>query len=88
MSETTVRRLHVRQVDTIWGDKEWQCEAGQLDQPVGCERHHSHHWCDTCKGYYGVSHTNMHDGDNPHPYQFFGASQCACRPCKKASGRE
>lgn len=83
------RRYYVTHVKTYGGAMEWQCEPGQLDKPVGCERHSDHHWCKTCDGYYGVPHTGIHEGRDAHPNQFAGDfRQCACRPCKTRSGRE
>lgn len=77
---------HVRLVNTLVG-YEWQCEAGQFDQPIGCERHRDHHWCEFCLGFYGVPHDGIHEYPTAHPR---GAGRCACRPCKKAAadGRE
>jgi hypothetical protein len=93
VTDADVKRYYVKQVNAWGGGQEWQCEAGQLDRPIGCERHAEHHWCDTCKGYYGVPHGGdgfgIHDGPNAHPNQFaFDRDQCACRPCKQATGRE
>ncbi len=88
------RRLHrperenVNQVTGPYGTQ-WECEAGQRDEPIGCERHRDHHWCTTCQGYYGVPHDGIHSGDSAHPWgNLFGRNQCACRPCKIATGRE
>lgn len=80
-------RRHVRQIDGVSGP-EWQCEAGQSLPPIGCERHSDHYWCETCRGFYGVPHDVIHEGPNAHPATFPGErNQCACRPCKEATGR-
>lgn len=79
-------RRYVRRVDTSTGP-EWQCEAGQSMPPDGCERHREHWWCETCRGFYGVPHDGIHEGPNAHPPLGIEQNQCACRPCKKATGR-
>jgi hypothetical protein len=81
-------REHVRLVSASLGP-EWQCEAGQPAPPVGCERHRDHYWCGTCEGHYGVPHDGIHEGDDAHPWgNLWDRRQCACRPCKRATGRE
>ena len=82
------QRAYVKHVPLWGGDMEWQCEAGQLDRPIGCQRHREHHWCEPCKGYYGVPHDSIHEGFRRHPRGGISDLQCACRPCKIASGRE
>jgi hypothetical protein len=77
----------VRRVKTAWG-WEWQCQPGQVYLPIGCERHPDHFFCPTCEGFYGVPHTGMHDGIGQHPRGGSSDWMCACRPCKKATGRE
>ena len=71
-----------------WGQYMWECEAGQADRPVGCERHNEHHWCSTCRGWYGVPHVGIHDGPARHPNGAWQAAQCACRPCRVYTGRD
>lgn len=83
-----VGKAHVRLVPSHYFGAEWQCEAGQKDEPVGCERHGEHHWCGVCEGWYGVPHDRIHEGPNAHPYGNNDTTQCACRPCKKLTGRE
>ena len=65
-------------------EPERRCEAGQADMPTRetCNRHQSHHWCATCKGFYGVPHTGMHGKGSWHGSWMSVALQCACRPCK------
>jgi hypothetical protein len=81
-SATTDRR-NVRQVGG-----EWRCEAGQNELPFGCDRHGDHYWCETCLGFYGVPHDGIHEGPDAHPAAYgIERQQCACRPCRKATGR-
>ena len=68
--------------------KATQCVAGQRTAPRDCDRHSAHHWCGTCVGFYGVPHTGIHEGHTAHPFGTSLTDQCACRPCKQASGRE
>lgn len=75
-------RENVTPKRTGFGTIEWSCDAGQPVEPYGCERHSEHHWCDTCRGFYGVPHDGIHDGPNAHPRGPSDAEQCACRPCK------
>lgn len=60
-----------------------RCEAGQKNNPVECNWHHTHHWCQTCDGWYGVPHDGIHNGPLAHPRSLHEARQCACRPCKE-----
>lgn len=64
---------------------EVRCVAGQASEPTAeeCNRHHFHHFCPYCGGWYGVPHDyGCHsrrvalDGDVPHPL-----AGCACRYC-------
>lgn len=73
-------RANVTLIDTALFGKQWECETGQTAEPVGCQRHSTHHYCGTCEGWYGVPHTGMHTGRNPHPHTSWG-QYCACRPC-------
>lgn len=60
-----------------WGMTELACFAGQPRKPTRCDRHHEHHWCDVCEGYYGVPHDDCHgDGHTPQRH-------CVCRPCRE-----
>lgn len=59
---------------------EWRCTAGQVDAPVGCERHPDHYWCTYCEGWFGIPH------DRPggccsqtNASAFNYGDQCACR---------
>lgn len=86
-ADSASRRRDVRPVETM-GGLEWQCEAGQPVPPLGCDRHQEHYWCETCRGFYGVPHDGIHAGPDAHPATFTSErNQCACRPCKEATGR-
>ena len=71
-----------------WGQYMWECEAGQADRPVGCERHDEHHWCSTCRGWYDVPHVGIHDGPSRHPNGAWQDAHSACRPCMVYTGRD
>lgn len=60
-----------------------RCTAGQEDEPTLCGWHHSHTYCQTCDGWYGVSHEGIHNGPMAHPRSLHEARQCACRPCRE-----
>ena len=67
-----------------WGQYMWECEAGQADRPVGCERHDEHHWCSICLGWYDVPH----DGPPRHPNAARQAAHSACHPCNVYTDRD
>ena len=71
-----------------WGQYVWECEAGQADRPVGCERHDEHHWCSTCLGWHDVPHDGIHDGPPRHPNAARQDAHSACRPCRVYTGRD
>ena len=71
-----------------WGQYMWECEAGQADRPVGCERHDEHHWCSTCRGWYDVPHDGIHDGPPRHPNAARQSAHSACHPCRVYTGRD
>lgn len=75
-----VARANVTLIDTALFGEQWECETGQTAEPVGCERHSTHHYCKTCEGWYSVPHTGMHSGRRKHPQTDWGR-YCACRPC-------
>ena len=64
-----------------------RCEPGEAN-PAGCEWHPQHYFCRVCDGFYGAPHDGIHDGASAHPRSMWQAEQCACRPCKRYSGRE
>lgn len=63
------------------------CIPGQTTMPTDCTRHHSHHWCSVCEGFYGVPHTGMHEPGSRHGNDLHMARQCACRPCQQFAAR-
>lgn len=57
--------------------REVRCYPGEAEFPIDCERHRIHHWCETCAGYYGVPHDNVHvPGHVDRDWR-----DCVCRPC-------
>ena len=62
------------------------CNPGEAGDPGrSCTVHGGeHHYCATCKGWYGVPHDRIHE-DGPvrsaHPCGRLG-DHCACRPCR------
>jgi hypothetical protein len=75
----------VSTTDLFGFEPELRCEAGQRQKPgrETCTRHPSHHWCRTCRGWYGVPHDNgMHDRDQGHDGRTWTRG-CACRPCRE-----
>ena len=66
-------------------DGSLRCKPGNARLPRKCSWHPEHHWCETCEGFYGVPHDNIHEGPSAHPTT--NAHQCACRPCVEATAR-
>lgn len=58
-----------------------RCLPGNREFPDRCSWHSEHHWCSTCKGWYGVPHERIHDGPNAHPVPMHVRAGCVCRPC-------
>lgn len=62
-----------------------RCEAGQTTEPTDCERHPTHHWCQWCEGWYGVTHDGFcHTAKIRTTSRKYVSPQpgCACRYCQ------
>lgn len=60
------------------------CHPGEpVDPGRRCQRHHEHHYCESCDGWYGVPHDTIHGQvtwQTAHPGR--DSDQCACRVCR------